>query len=53
MTLMLQMLQRISIRLQVSAPNEQIEEFAEETSVEAVAEELRAETAGRLTSPNA
>ncbi len=42
MTLMLQMLQQISARLGVSAPNEEIEEFAEETSVEAVAEELRA-----------
>lgn len=42
MTLMLQMLQSISAKLGVQAPKEQIEEFVEETSVEAVAEELRA-----------
>src|SRR5215469_15497539 len=42
MTLMLQMLQSISARLGLHAPKEQIEEFIEETSVEAVAEELRA-----------
>lgn len=42
MTLMLQMLQSISARLGINAPKEQIEEFVEETSVEAVAEELRA-----------
>jgi uncharacterized membrane protein len=42
MTLMLQMLQRISTRLGVRSPDEEIEEFAEETSVAAVAEELRA-----------
>jgi uncharacterized membrane protein len=42
MTLMLQMLQRISSRLGIHAPIKQIEEFVEETSVEAVAEELRA-----------
>jgi uncharacterized membrane protein len=42
MTLMLQMLQNISARLGVHAPKEQIQEFIEETSVEAVAEELRA-----------
>jgi uncharacterized membrane protein len=42
MTLMLQMLQSISARLGINAPKGQIEEFVEETSVEAVAEELRA-----------
>lgn len=41
MTLMLQILQRISTRLGVNAPKEQIEEFVEEISVEALAEELR------------
>jgi uncharacterized membrane protein len=41
MTLILQMLQRISTRLGVRLPDEEIEEFCEETSVEALAEELR------------
>ena len=41
MTLVLQILQGISASLGVNAPKEQIEEFVEETSVEAVAEELR------------
>jgi uncharacterized membrane protein len=41
MTLMLRMLQRISTRLGVRAPEEQIEELAEETSVSALAQELR------------
>jgi uncharacterized membrane protein len=41
MTLLLQMLQRISTRLGVRAPDAEIEEFAEETSVAALAEELR------------
>jgi uncharacterized membrane protein len=41
MTLMLQILHRISARLGVHAPEEQIEEFVEETSVAALAEELR------------
>jgi uncharacterized membrane protein len=41
MTLVLQMLHTISARLGINAPKEQIEEFVEETSVEAVAEELR------------
>src|SRR5215472_8867438 len=42
MTLMLQMLETISARLGINAPKEEIEEFVSETSVEAVAEELRA-----------
>jgi uncharacterized membrane protein len=42
MTLMLQMLHRISTKLGVRSRDEEIEEFAEETSVAAVAEELRA-----------
>jgi uncharacterized membrane protein len=41
MTLMLQMLQEIATRLGVRAPEEQIEQFAEETSIEEVARELR------------
>ena len=41
MTLVLQMLQRISLRLGVRTPGEAIEEFSEETSVAALAEELR------------
>jgi uncharacterized membrane protein len=41
MTLMLQMLQRISTRLGVRALGDEIEEFTEETSVEALAEQLR------------
>lgn len=41
MTLMLQMLQRIATRLGVRAPDDQFEEFAEETSIEDLARELR------------
>jgi uncharacterized membrane protein len=41
MTVVLQMLQRISTRLGVHAPQGQIEEFAEETSIEELAKELR------------
>src|SRR5581483_9887328 len=41
MTLVLQMLQRIATRLGVRAPEDQIEQFAEETSVEDLARELR------------
>lgn len=41
MTLMLQMLQRISTRLGVRTPEEQIEPLAEETSIEELAKELR------------
>ena len=41
MTLVLQMLQRIATRLGVRAPEEQIEQFAEETSIEELARELR------------
>jgi uncharacterized membrane protein len=40
MTLVLQILHRISTRLGVHMPGEEIEEFKEETSVEAVAQEL-------------
>lgn len=42
MTLVLQMLQRIATRLGVRTPEDQIEEFAVETSVEDLARELRA-----------
>lgn len=41
MTLVLQMLQRIGTRLGVRASEEQIEQFAEETSIEELARELR------------
>ena len=41
MTLMLQMLQRISTRLGVRLSGEEIEELSEETSVEALAHQLR------------
>ncbi|HEY1242294.1 MAG TPA: DUF1003 domain-containing protein [Bryobacteraceae bacterium] len=41
MTLVLQMLQKISTRLKVRLSGEEIEELAEETSVEALASELR------------
>jgi uncharacterized membrane protein len=41
MTLMLQILQKIAARLGVRAPEEQIEQFAEETSIEELARELR------------
>jgi uncharacterized membrane protein len=41
MTLVLQMLQKISTRLGVRLSGEEIEELAEETSVEALASELR------------
>jgi uncharacterized membrane protein len=41
MSLMLQMLQRISKRLRVELSNEQIEELTKETSVEALASELQ------------
>lgn len=41
MTLMLQMLQKIATRLGVRAPEEQIEQFVEETSIEDLAKELR------------
>lgn len=41
MTLVLQLLQRISTRLGVRLSGEEIEELAEETSVEALANELR------------
>jgi uncharacterized membrane protein len=42
MTLVLQLLQRISTRLGVRLSTEEIEELTEETSVEALASELRA-----------
>jgi uncharacterized membrane protein len=42
MTLVLQLLQRISTRLGVRLSTEEIDELAEETSVEALASELRA-----------
>jgi uncharacterized membrane protein len=41
MTIMLQMLQRISTRLGVRLSGEEIEELSEETSVEALAQQLR------------
>lgn len=41
MTLVLQLLQRMATRLGVRAPEEKIEELAEETSIEELARELR------------